>query len=336
MQATLPRPDYADAIRSRAGALAWSVAGLLLLLTSTQLDFVTAVKFGQTSASRMFTGVAALGGQGHGLLAALVAFCGIFAPFAVLAGIAWVAARPANRAPTRLRGFVRRIEPWSMPEVRLLAIIVALVKLASDVAAQSASGLWCYGGAAICALVAGRALGLNRSPTNPPWLRGSAAASACGIGALLLLVPAYTLPIMSFTQLGRVQTDTIFSGVLALWRGGFWVLAAIVFTASLLVPLLKLAGVAVLVATRRRGPPMARHHERLHRVVHGIGRWSMLDVFLVAFLCGIVRFGHVAAVQAHSGVLAFAGAVVLTMLATAALDGIDESPSSFPTLPAHD
>lgn len=322
--------------RIQSGALAWSVAGFALLLASTQLPLAMAAKFGQLHEARMLSGVIGLAEQGHVLLAALVLVCGIVAPFVVLAGIAAVATLPNPRGGAALREFVRRVEPWSMPEVRLLAMIIALVKLRSELSAETAAGLWCYGAAAVCALAASRALGQPRDEaTSPPWLRGRAAAAACSVGALLLLVPAYTLPVMTLTQLGRVQTDTIFSGVINLWQSGLWGLALIVFTASLIVPLLKLAGVAVLLTADRRPAPPRPGLGLLHRVVHGIGRWSMLDVFLVAFLCGLVRFGTVAAVDARPGMLAFAGAVVLTMLATAALDGARFAPAVFSSSPTH-
>ncbi|MEJ1971127.1 MAG: paraquat-inducible protein A, partial [Lacunisphaera sp.] len=150
---------------------------------------------------------------------------------------------------------------------------------------------------------------------------GQARSAAFGLAALIMLVPAYALPVLSIQNLGRAQEDTIFSGVWKLWQDGMWGVALIVFTASLLVPALKLSGLAVLLAASRwpqrfASPALAR----LYRIIHVIGRWSMLDVFLVAFLCGIVRFGGLATVVARPGAAAFATVVILTILATAAYD----------------
>lgn len=151
---------------------------------------------------------------------------------------------------------------------------------------------------------------------------GSQARSAAfGLAALIMLVPAYALPVMSIENLGRAHSDTIFSGVWKLWHSGMWGVALIVFTASLLVPAFKLTGLAVLLAAsrwpRRFASPAL---ERLYRIIHVIGRWSMLDIFLVAFLCGIVRFGGLATVVARPGAIAFATVVILTILATNAYD----------------
>jgi paraquat-inducible protein A len=151
---------------------------------------------------------------------------------------------------------------------------------------------------------------------------GSQARSAAlGLAAVIMLVPAYALPVMSIENLGRAHADTILSGVWKLWQSGMWGVALIVFSASLLVPAFKLTSLAVLLAASRWPRRFASPGlERLYRVIHAIGRWSMLDIFLVAFLCGIVRFGGLATVVARPGAMAFAAVVILTILATNAYD----------------
>lgn len=146
-------------------------------------------------------------------------------------------------------------------------------------------------------------------------------AAAFALAAAAMLVPANVLPVLSTDMPGQARTDTIFSGIIGLCQDGSWGVAAIVFTASILVPLLKLAGITTLLLAVRRQP--VRHRRaltRLFAVLEHIGRWSMLDVFLVAFLSGAVRFGAIANVQPRSGIIAFAATVVLTMLATDAFD----------------
>jgi paraquat-inducible protein A len=146
-------------------------------------------------------------------------------------------------------------------------------------------------------------------------------AAAFIISAAFMLVPANVLPVLSTELPGQSRTDTIFSGIVGLCEDGSWGVAAIVFTASILVPLLKIVGLAVLLfSAQRRSTQHRRLLTRLYATLDFIGRWSMLDVFLVAFLCGAVQFGALAKVQPQPGVLAFAAAVVLTMLATDAFD----------------
>ena len=146
-------------------------------------------------------------------------------------------------------------------------------------------------------------------------------AAALALAAAILLVPSNLLPVLSTENSGGNRSDTIFSGVLELWRQGLWAIAAIVFTASILIPVLKLAGLGWLLLNARRGTSEdSRRLTRIYAAVDFIGRWSMLDVFLAAFLTGLVQFGKFSTVTPRSGLVAFAAAVVLTVLATRAFD----------------
>ena len=146
-------------------------------------------------------------------------------------------------------------------------------------------------------------------------------ATAFSVAAVVMLVPANFLPVLATQTSGQSRTDTIFSGVVELWRQDLWVIAVIVFVASIVIPVLKLAGLGWLLFKARRGPARdARRLTRLYGALDFIGRWSMLDVFLVAFLSGLVRFGVFSNVEPRSGIVAFAIAVVLTVLATHAFD----------------
>ena len=147
-------------------------------------------------------------------------------------------------------------------------------------------------------------------------------ATALAVAAAMMLVPANVLPVLSTQSQGQSRTDTIFSGTVELWRQGLWFIAAIVFIASIVIPVLKLAGLTwlLLAARRRQRSRHARMLTRVFGVIDFVGRWSMLDVFLVAFLSGVVRFGAFSRVVPEKGILAFAAAVVLTVLATRAFD----------------
>jgi paraquat-inducible protein A len=167
----------------------------------------------------------------------------------------------------------------------------------------------------------------------PPAQVGPARAAAFAAAAAIMLVPANFLPVLSTELPGQSRTDTIMSGIIGLCEDGSWGVAGIVFTASILVPLLKIAGIVTLLLGIRKRPVRRRRGlTRLYATLDFIGRWSMLDVFLVAFLSGAVQFGSLAKVQPQIGIVAFAAAVVLTMLATDAFDPralwSDAAPSS--------
>jgi paraquat-inducible protein A len=141
------------------------------------------------------------------------------------------------------------------------------------------------------------------------------------VAAALLYIPANILPIMVTESIGGSEGDTIMSGVLLFWRSGSPGLAVIIFVASIAVPVLKLAALTLLVASshlRARRAPLAR--TRLYRIVEFIGRWSMLDIFVVALTVALVRFQALATILPGPGALAFGCVVILTMVASAQFD----------------
>ncbi len=141
------------------------------------------------------------------------------------------------------------------------------------------------------------------------------------IAACLMYLPANLLPVMITSSLLGSQSDTIMSGIVYFWISGAYGLAAIVFIASFLVPLFKLAALFVLLMTARRQSSWRRSERAtLYRVIEVIGRWSMLDVFVVALLAGLVRIEGLAEVTAGVGIAAFGAVVVLTMLASLSFD----------------
>ena len=141
------------------------------------------------------------------------------------------------------------------------------------------------------------------------------------LAAALLYIPANLLPVMHSTSLGRSEDDTILSGVAYFWTSGDWGLAAVVFIASVVVPMLKLAILALLVfAAHRRSTWRPHEWTRLYRLVERIGRWSMLDVFVVALTVALVHFGSFAVITAGPGALAFGAVVILTMIASMQFD----------------
>jgi paraquat-inducible protein A len=111
------------------------------------------------------------------------------------------------------------------------------------------------------------------------------------------------------------------SGVISLAHQGSWPIALLVFFASIVVPLLKLVALGdILFAIWRGRVRNAAQRSRLFRIVEFVGRWSMLDVFALSLLASLVQIQSLAMVQVRPGALAFAGVVVLTMLAAQSFD----------------
>ena len=141
------------------------------------------------------------------------------------------------------------------------------------------------------------------------------------IAAYILIIPANVLPVMETGSMFGSQKDTIMSGVIYLWESGSWPLAILVFFASIVVPLVKLFALSYLVASvRRRSTAHPLERARLYRFLEFIGRWSMLDIFVVTLLTALVRIKTLAIITPGPGAVAFGAVVVLTMLAAMAFD----------------
>jgi paraquat-inducible protein A len=137
----------------------------------------------------------------------------------------------------------------------------------------------------------------------------------------LLYIPANVLPVMTVKRLGKGGPSTIVNGVGELAANHLWPLAVIVLLASIVVPVVKIASlVTLLVLTHRGSPERLRARTRLFRFVHFIGRWSMIDIFMLTTLVGVVNLGFLATVLPGLGAVAFCCVVLLTMAATEAFD----------------
>ena len=141
------------------------------------------------------------------------------------------------------------------------------------------------------------------------------------IASVILYVPANTLTVMRTRSLFGTESHTILGGVVKLWNDGSWDLALIVFVASVVVPILKMLALGLLAITARRHSHWRRQERaRLYRMLDTVGHWSMLDIYVVALLIGLVRFRGIAEVLPGPGIAAFGAVVVLTMLSSMSLD----------------
>jgi paraquat-inducible protein A len=141
------------------------------------------------------------------------------------------------------------------------------------------------------------------------------------IAALVFYVPANVLPITKVTSLGVVQLDTILSGVIYFIHSGMWPIALVIFIASIFVPLLKLLILMLLLVSVQRGIRWRpKDRTRLYRITEAIGRWSMVDIFVVTILVALVHLGALANIEAQAGAAFFAAVVVITIIAAMSFD----------------
>lgn len=141
------------------------------------------------------------------------------------------------------------------------------------------------------------------------------------ITAITFYIPANTLPIMNTRVLGQDDPSTIFGGVLHLWQLGSYPIAIIIFVASVAVPIAKFIVLAWLnYSVQKSHQYLTSERIKLYRMAEFIGRWSMVDVFVVIILASLIQLGNTISIYPGSATLAFSGSVVLTMLAAMAFD----------------
>lgn len=140
------------------------------------------------------------------------------------------------------------------------------------------------------------------------------AACICAIGA-------YAYPVMTVSRLGQGAPMTIINGIIELFAIGWWPIGIVVFIASLTIPLFKLVALATMLISVRRGAGgHLRYRTWIYRFVEVIGRWSMIDIFMVSILTALVQLGFLGNVHPDRGAIAFAAVVILTMFAADSFD----------------
>ncbi len=141
------------------------------------------------------------------------------------------------------------------------------------------------------------------------------------IAAVIMFIPANVFPIMHTTFIGGEEPSSIMEGVLLLWSLGSYPVAMVIFFASVVIPLAKILSLSWLCwqcayPTERETLPKIK----LYRITEIVGRWSMIDIFVVAVLTGLVQMGNLIAISPGPAVLSFAAVVILTMLAARSFD----------------
>jgi paraquat-inducible protein A len=141
------------------------------------------------------------------------------------------------------------------------------------------------------------------------------------LAAIIFYIPANVLPITIVISLGKAQADTIMSGVIYFIHSGMWPIALVIFLASVFVPLLKLLIlIFLLISVQRKSSWRQKDRTVLYRITEIIGRWSMVDIFVVTILVAVVHLGGLATIHAGPGAIFFGAVVVITIFAAASFD----------------
>ncbi len=139
--------------------------------------------------------------------------------------------------------------------------------------------------------------------------------------AAILTLPANLLPIMEVEYFGQPEASTIMDGIIYFFQEGSYGIGAIILTASILVPLFKISGMTlILLSIRFHWTSWLKHKSMMFRFIEFIGRWSMLDIFVIALLCALVQFGYLSTINVAPAAFYFTGVVLATMFAAISFD----------------
>ncbi|MFT5815725.1 MAG: paraquat-inducible protein A [Psychroserpens sp.] len=346
-KAQCPRCGYTlSAIHCNANTriVAFSISALIFLLASLPFKFLSFSANGLENHFDAITSFFVLIDNNYQLLA-LIEFLTIFAiPTVVLLSLIYLLI-PMNKGlypkyARKVLAMVFKLLPWSMVDIFLIGTLISLIKIISM--AEIELGLSFYAFILFSLSMTIVILHLDKlelyklltrvekthnieiaqsyskvAQENPVTHALSVQKTwALLLTAVILYIPANTFPIMTTHFLGQEDPTTIIGGVILLWKGGSYPIATIVFIASVVIPVAKILVLAWLnYSVQKQSHRLSLERIKWYRMAEFVGRWSMIDVFVVIILASLIQLGPTMSITPGAATLAFSGLVIVTMLA---------------------
>lgn len=351
---------YRGGVRQFGGDLALAVACLILFVPAHSFPLITIRLFGQMIPATLPSGTITLAGNFPGV-AALILFCSSIAPFLVMSSVITTQLGLHFRRFKlfkRSLWLLEHLKHWAMFDVFLVSLAIACFKVQDHADIYVGSGLFSLVILQFLMLALLTKISVRRywdawqpekehlntdlevhCHTCHLTQKQQAYCRRCGselhrrdpnsiqktwaylISASVFIFPANLYPISIFFNNGKQLEDTIFSGVATLVKTNMSGIAAIIFIASIVVPVAKILGLAYIllcIQFKRQGSFLTRM--KMYRIIQWIGKWSMMDLFVISIMVTLIDRGQLLDFTPGPGAIAFAVVVVLTMLAAESLD----------------
>lgn len=315
----------------------YAITALIFLFLCLPFDFISFSAAGITQTISIPSGLLVLLKNQYVSLAILQSFFIIFVPLMVIISLLYLQLchhLNITCGPTlKLASGVFSLMPWSMAEIFLISVLVSLIKIVSMADVSFGPSFYTF-----CLFVFFNTKMLRYLDEYQLRERFDAhehhhdeehniekqqARShsvqhtwAFLITACILYVPANVWPIMETSHLGQSSPSTIMAGVILLWQSGSYPIAAIIFIASVVVPVAKLI-ILTWLNICVQSKELAKPEQKIfwYRFTELVGKWSMVDVFVVAILVSLVQLGGAMAIIPGPASIAFSGVVIATMFA---------------------
>ena len=346
-KAVCPRCQYVLTTKHKNAierTLIFSITAALFLTFSFFFEFLTFKSSGIERSISLITSVNVLLEYNYVLLAVIEVLTIFIIPSLILLALIYLSLfRLSNYPPPQGRKILvglAKLLPWNMVEIFLIGVLVSLIKIVA--LADIDLGLAFYSFILFSLFMLAALLHFDQRELSV-WLNEGKpivdnkklhqlatplAAKhsvqrtwALLITSVVLYIPANVFPIMNTRLLGQEDPSTIIGGVILLWQHGSYPIAMIIFIASVLVPMSKIVILAWLNYTvQKNSNMMIKERIKLYRMAEFVGRWSMVDVFVVIIIVSLVQLGDTMMVLPGYATTAFSGVVVLTMLAAMSFD----------------
>jgi paraquat-inducible protein A len=350
-KAVCPRCGYLLSAK-RANAferiLAFAFTALIFLLASVLFNFISFKSNGLENDIKMLDSITILIDSGYSALAIIEIITVFVIPVFVLVSLIYIVSfLRLGRYPAKghvLMNIIFKLLPWNMVEIFLVGTLVSLIKIISmaeiilgpsffafilfsvsmTAVLQHIDKRYFY--QALNSTAKKNKNALTSSALKPKFAETQATdfnrslsiqkTWALIITSILLYIPANMLPIMNTWFLGQDEPSTIIGGVILLWHHGSYPIAMVIFIASIMVPITKILVLIWLnYSVQTHSRQLEHQRMKMYRIAEFIGRWSMIDIFVVIILASLVQLGNTMSIFPGVATFAFSGVVIMTMLA---------------------
>lgn len=315
--------------------VAFALTTLVFLIATLPFPFLSFSARGQSQQMDLIQGLHTLIDHDFLMLAIVQGIAIFIIPLVILGSLFYlllpiILGKNPPPAKEQIVSLVFMLLPWSMAEIFLIGTLVSLIKMSTIADLSLGLSFYAYIAFSVCMVLTVsyldkvalyEALGIDKPHTRPTNPQSQQFTWALLMTSIILYIPASVMPIMTTRFLGRDDPNTIMQGVILLWQHDSYLVAMVIFVASVFIPIAKIITLSWLnYSVHIKSHAYNQQRMLLYRMTEFVGRWSMIDVFVVIILVSLVQLGNTMSIVPGPAALAFSALVIMTMLAAMSFD----------------